>query len=136
MKPQICHEKGQDLVEYALVLPLFFLLILGLAEFSLLFFGYSTISNAAREAARAGVIAPTEACDTGCMNVRIEAAARELTTGLSAAELDVLISRPSADTIRVEVVYDAHLFTRIIAQVVGGTGTITLRSSATMRLEE
>ena len=51
-------EKGQDLVEFALVTPLLVLILLGILEFSLVMFCYNSISNAAREAARYGIIHP------------------------------------------------------------------------------
>jgi Flp pilus assembly protein TadG len=54
MNPRHGQERGQDLVEYALVLPLFLFLAFSIIELSLLFFDYITVSNAAREGARAG----------------------------------------------------------------------------------
>lgn len=50
-------ERGQDLVEFALVLPLLLLLVLGMAEISLVVLRHNTLSNAVREGARVGVIA-------------------------------------------------------------------------------
>jgi len=46
--------KGQGLVEFALVLPVFLLLMIGIIEFGWFFFIYSTANSAAREAARYG----------------------------------------------------------------------------------
>lgn len=44
--------RGQALVEFALVAPLFFLLIFGVIQFGILFGGQIGLSNAAREVAR------------------------------------------------------------------------------------
>lgn len=47
-------QSGAAAVELALVLPLFLLVIDGMMEFSLLMYDKAIVSNAAREAARAG----------------------------------------------------------------------------------
>jgi len=129
------RELGQDLVEYALVLPLFLLLILGIFEFSLLYFQYITVANAAREAARAGIVTPTESCDQGCIDSRVRDAARRLTAGLAQDDLNVVITHPSLDVIRVDVSYATALTTQPLIQAVGGDGSLTLRSSASMHRE-
>ncbi len=48
-------ERGQGLVEFALILPLFLLLVWGIIEFGRLLVMYTEVSNAAREAVRYGV---------------------------------------------------------------------------------
>src|SRR5919202_5532657 len=49
-----CHKRkpAQSMVEFALVVPLFLLLLLGLIDFSRLLFTYVSMTNAARELAR------------------------------------------------------------------------------------
>jgi Flp pilus assembly protein TadG len=47
------RERGQSLIEFALVVPLFLLLMLGLIDFSRLLFTYISVANGAREMARA-----------------------------------------------------------------------------------
>jgi Flp pilus assembly protein TadG len=47
------RDRGQSLIEFALVVPLFLLLMLGLIDFSRLLFTYISIANGAREMARA-----------------------------------------------------------------------------------
>ena len=49
------HERGATLVEAALVLPAFFLLLLGIFEFGLLFSTYHSMVGAVREGARYAV---------------------------------------------------------------------------------
>jgi Flp pilus assembly protein TadG len=49
-------EEGQGLVEFALVLPPLFLLLLGIVQFGFIFNTYITVASAAREAARSGSI--------------------------------------------------------------------------------
>jgi hypothetical protein len=49
-------EKGQALVEFAMVTPLFLLIFAGMSDFALLFKSYQTSLNAAREGARIAVL--------------------------------------------------------------------------------
>ncbi|MBN1919646.1 MAG: pilus assembly protein [Anaerolineae bacterium] len=52
------RSKGQGLVEFALILPLLLLILLGIFEFGRVLFIYSSLFNAAREGARYGVTSP------------------------------------------------------------------------------
>ena len=47
---------GQGLVEFALVLPLFLLLVFGILDLGLAVFSYNSITNAAREGARLAIV--------------------------------------------------------------------------------
>jgi Flp pilus assembly protein TadG len=49
-------EDGAELVEFALVLPLLLLMLLGIIDFGMLFQRYQVITNAAREGARLAVL--------------------------------------------------------------------------------
>lgn len=49
-------QKGQSLVEFALVIPFFLLLIFGLIYSGMLFHDYTSISNMARSAAREAAV--------------------------------------------------------------------------------
>jgi hypothetical protein len=50
------RTRGQSLVEFALVLPLFLLLVMAIADLGLSVFSYNTITNAAREAVRLAIV--------------------------------------------------------------------------------
>ena len=50
-------QNGQSVVEFALILPLLLLLTFGIIEFGFFVFNKQIITNAAREAARAGIVA-------------------------------------------------------------------------------
>jgi len=52
------EASGQGLVEFALILPLLLLILLGIFEFGRVLFIYSNLFNAAREGARYGVTSP------------------------------------------------------------------------------
>jgi len=50
------EERGQDLVEFALIAPILFLLLFGLMEFGVAIWHYNTLAQAAREGARAALV--------------------------------------------------------------------------------
>lgn len=49
-------DRGQSLVEFALVLPPLLLVIVGIIQFGLIFGGYATLTSAVRDGAREGTI--------------------------------------------------------------------------------
>lgn len=51
-------EKGQSLVEFAFIIPVLMLILLGVFDFGRAFYAYNAISNAAREGARYGTVCP------------------------------------------------------------------------------
>jgi hypothetical protein len=55
----IRREKGVAALEFAIVLPVLVLLILGICQFGILFYNQQVIINASREAARAGIVQRT-----------------------------------------------------------------------------
>jgi Flp pilus assembly protein TadG len=50
------EKRGQALVEFALIVPVFILLLVGLFDLGRGVFAFNTISNAAREAARVAIV--------------------------------------------------------------------------------
>ena len=69
------NEKGQSLVEFALILPLLLLLIMAIVQFGVVFNGYITVSNAAREGARVGIIEKNNAKVESKVNEAFDASA-------------------------------------------------------------
>lgn len=128
-------EQGQDLVEYALLLPLFLLLVLGIIEFGVLYFQYSTVTNLAREAARAGLLPISETCPLPCRIANAEAAGRSFADAAGLAGIVIDASSSTATISRVRVTFTTGLITRPMIEAVGGTGTVVLHTSATMNRE-
>jgi len=56
------RESGQAMVEFALVLPIFLLLVMGILDFGWLFYNYISVENSARNAARIACVEYTETC--------------------------------------------------------------------------
>lgn len=115
-------DRGQSTVEFALVLPLVLILLLGLLQVGLLLRDQLLVSSAAREAAREAAVS----ADSG----RIEAAAVRSAPNL---ELTVTVSGGDrrGDAIKVLVAAPPTQLPLVGAFVSGRT----LRASATMRLE-
>jgi Flp pilus assembly protein TadG len=56
MTNKLKNERGQTLVEFALVLPILVVLVLAIAQFGVAFNNYVTLTDAARAAARKGAV--------------------------------------------------------------------------------
>lgn len=137
MKLYFRHRaRGQAMAEFALLLPVLLLLTLGIFEFGRAYYSYSSIANAAREAARYGVINPTD--KTGMRNAGINTA---IALGLSTSNfliqcLDDTTPSPNiSDTycnfpfrVRVTVTYS---FTAVVPLI----PSFTMTSITTMRIE-
>ena len=76
--------RGQSLVEFALILPVFLMLLAGIIDFGFMFYSRITVINAAREGARDAVTAiDNPSSIPGLVNSSVSSAA----TGLVAADL-------------------------------------------------
>lgn len=120
------RKRGQELVEFALVLPVLILLILGMMEYSRAYYTSSLLQNAAREGARYGLLHPT---DTDTITTR----ARQFITGLNPDNLTIEVFTPDGDTnrgsrIRVTVSYQ---YESIVPFLRG----YTMRGNSTMHIE-
>ncbi len=82
--------RGQALVEFTIILPVFFLLVAGMFDFGLGIYSDLTLVNAAREGARLGVIDPGN-------TAAIESQVRALASNLDGSRLNVTVTceRPS-----------------------------------------
>lgn len=68
----IRNNRGQSLVEFALVLPVLTLLVFGIIDYGRLFNEFLVISHASREGARAGIVA---AATLSTVNAAVKSAA-------------------------------------------------------------
>ena len=74
------RDEGQAIVEFALVAPIFLLLVFGVVEFGRAWNVYQTLTDAAREGARTAVVANSP--------VTLDTVAYRINTNLFAAGLD------------------------------------------------
>lgn len=123
-------EHGQALVEMALVLPLFFLLLFGVIEMGRVGYAYITVTNATREGGRVATLGGTD----DQIMTSIKAAA----TALDSMSLTIIItpledSRQSGQDVKVDVTYPVQLVIPIISNVI--TNPVIVSSSIVMRQE-
>jgi len=130
------NPRGQDLVEYALIIPIFMAFVIVLLDLGRATYYYSTIHNAAREGARAGVVRPPIGfnCDGESDPSVIYNAARSKTTGLDNMQVLTTIICPDEHTLQVAVSYSFNPITPFV-EIIIGAPTVDLTSQATMRLE-
>ena len=69
------RTRGQALVEFALVIPIFLLMLAGMIDFGLGLYSYMTINNAARDGARLGATACSAVACTDPITARVGVAA-------------------------------------------------------------
>lgn len=124
------NEKGQALVEFAIILPILLILVMGIVQFGMVLNAYMTIENAAREGARRGIVGGS---DKEIKNLIIATSpnleAKNMTLIISPSEG----SRKSGDTLNVKIIYDYKLTIPIISNLFNKV--IELRSDMSMRME-
>lgn len=129
------REEGQAMVEFALVLPVFLLILCGIIDFGWLFYNQLSLNNACREGARYAVVNTAEGASTQAIENHI----KNLTTSVFANDgVDITIEYtsqgdPTAGDITVSLEADISFFTPVLSTVLGREKTIT--STVTMKVE-
>ncbi len=125
-------QTGQGLTEFALVVPLLMLMVVGLFDLGYAVFTYNMISNAAREGARVAIIRTHTDAD---IDARIYAAAPGL--NLPSCPTCITINpspnRTFDDPVHVTVTYTYVPMTPLLGQFLGGG--LVLSSTSTMVAE-
>ena len=132
-------EKGQALVEFALLVPIFLMLLFAIVDFGMGFHSWITVTNSAREGARLGAVHAT----TEKIIERVE----DTTTLINEdTNMEVFVTNAAdaggqpGESVVVKVDYDYDLITPLASLVAFISGdiigpTLTLSSTAEMRLE-
>ena len=128
-------ERGQGMVEFALVLPIFLLLVFAIMDFGMGFHAWLTVTNSAREGARLGAVRGTQA--------QIVTRVQDTSDSLNQANMTITVTNAQGtpgSSVVVDVDYDYTLITPLDALmgiVSGGAvgPSITFSSTADMRLE-
>jgi Flp pilus assembly protein TadG len=121
--------RGDSLIEFALLLPILMLMLMGIFDLSRAFYVHSVIANAAREGARYGV-----AHSDGSVQ-DVEDAAKALIVGLDPNEPTITVTCPTSETIHVDITYNFYVLTPLMAQFLSGQNYVILTSAATMYVE-
>ena len=124
-------EKGQSLVETALVLPILLLILTGIIDFGFLFNNYLIVSNASREGARSAVVGKTNSDITTV--VKTYASTLDKTKLTITITPDQAAARTKGVAVTVKVVYKYNLITPVIGAIM--PSPLNLAASTTMRYE-
>lgn len=125
----IKEQKGQSLVEFALLLPLLLLLICGVVDLGRLLFAYVSLNMTAQEAVRLGGLGQDDA--------EIISYSRNHVRVGDASELQVTISpgqstRKSGGNITVTLTYSLPLVTPLMTKIIPDP---VLSANSTIRVE-
>jgi len=128
-------DEGQAVVEFALVVPVLMLLIVGVFEFGRAWNAHQAVTDAAREGARIAVIAdPAITEDSVKTVVRGALAAVSLNADLAVIELTG-VNAPTGEPARVAVRYPYQFGLLKALHRTSGGGAVTLGSAFVMRNE-
>ena len=137
-------ERGAEIIELALVTPLFLLLIAAMFDFGFLFRNWEVVTNAAREGARIGVL-PDYVCDDTTTDVKDRVDDYMAASGISDTDaytvdvdtrtMDTAAGTFSACVVQVELTQPLPTL-GVIATLTGGAfGDVPVRANAIMRTE-
>jgi Flp pilus assembly protein TadG len=132
-------ERGQTLAEFALVIPIFLLILMGIFDMGRAVFAYSSITNAAREGTRLGIVNQ----NTGKITERANqmAAAADKAAAAVTIQISQSGSAPTANDcapvqIGCNVRVEYKTVFRAITPIVGAlVGNITLKAESVEPVE-
>jgi Flp pilus assembly protein TadG len=135
-------ERGAELLELAIVLPMLLVVFAAMIDFAVLFQRYQVVTNAAREGARVGILPDYATADVRA-RVNTYLAQSGLTAvapvpGVNYSSVEVSPGGPTMSVVTVTVQYPHQfIFLGPAIGLVGGSGmaNITLAAAATMRQE-
>ncbi|NLD50914.1 MAG: pilus assembly protein [Clostridiaceae bacterium] len=124
------NQKGQSIVETALILPIIILILTGIIDFGLLFNHYLVITNASREAAREAAV--------GTGDAELHIMVSNMTSSLDQARVTTTIYpaetlRKKGDEVTVTIEFDNMLLTPVISSII--PNPVHLTSRTVMRVE-
>ncbi len=123
------------MVEFALILPIFLLILCGIIDFGWLFYNQLSLNNACREGARYAVVNTADNADTQAIINHIE---NTTTTVFANDGIDITVAYsapadPTSGDITVSLEADISFFTPVLSTILGKEKTIT--STVIMKVE-
>jgi hypothetical protein len=130
------RQRGQSMVEFALVVPVFLILVFGIIDFGLGLRAWISITNAAREGARVGAVRGS--CSE--IEAQVMNTSGGLVTSASQIDIDPDCDGLAGDDIAVTVSYEYELITPLggMLSILGGVGlpaSFDIESTSHMRVE-
>lgn len=132
------RERGTSVVEMAIVLPLLLLLVFAVGEFGLMYQQWQTLTNAAREGARSGVVFRGSDCVPGTVQTEIEntVSTYMANTGVSLGAITTSSSGVCAGSgSTLQVTAQVPYSFAALPGLAGLQSSITLSATSTMRNE-
>ncbi|MHB9095211.1 MAG: TadE/TadG family type IV pilus assembly protein [Eubacteriales bacterium] len=129
-------EKGQAVVEMALILPILLMVIFGIIEFGRILNTYMIVTEISREGSRKGAVGGTDS------EIRTTVRSQVTDAGLDASlvhDSDIVITDPSTGTrprgtsLKVQVSYPVDIIAPYLGPLIGDPYIVT--SQTTMRVE-
>lgn len=122
-------QKGQSLVEFALVIPVLLLLLFGIVDFGRTFHAYLTIDHAGREVAREVSIKHNEDADED-IKTRVVTNINLLTND----NIDIVYpsGKEAGQEVYIVITYPVDFLTPVIGNIIG---SFDLENTTVMRLE-
>ncbi len=124
--------RGQAIVEFAIVFPVFILLVMMIVDFGRVVWYDNAISNGAREGARYAIINHPSRDDPA-----IRQYVREKAVGVPLVDADITITpavtRIARDPVKVSISYQFTPITPMVGDLIGGS--VTLDASSQMIVE-
>jgi hypothetical protein len=138
MKRDATYRSGQGLVEFALIVPLFLVLLLGMVEFGRAWMTKNILTGAAREAVRLAAVQVDFATSDNVAQARAKGVLNS--AGIDVPPAQVLVDQYDSPEpgLRVIVSYPFPLIVGGnfgLGRFFGGGGSITLKSETSMRRE-
>ncbi len=123
-------ENGQSMVEFALIMPILLLILVGIIEFGFMFSNFLTLTNASREAVRAISLGSSDASATQ--------RAKDTSINLDPTQIVVVINpsdsnRDPGDSVTVTITYEYDFLTPFMERIFGSD--FQLETDTTMRVE-
>lgn len=125
----IKNNRGQALVEFALILPVLMLLIVGVMEFGLIINQYMVVTEAAREGARSAALGDSNATITTV----VKTAASQIDTSQLTVTVSPATTRVRGSGVTVTVQKPIKTITKLINPFF--PAGFTVQGMATMRVE-
>ena len=124
------QERGQSVAEFALVLPLMMLILLGIVQFGMVFKQYITLTDAVREGSRKAAVARHRADRDSYVKGAVVSSGSDLGSGFKTTNVSVTSTWNHGEDVTVRATFP---FSINIIGIVVHSGTMT--STATERVE-
>ena len=145
LRSRLRQERGAELIEMALVLPLLMLILLGMIDFGFMFREMNVVTNAAREGARTGILPDYDDADIDArVQQYMDASGVDVTCSTGAGDCVVwapTITIPAtagsfqARDVRVMIFHDWTFMSPFAAWFGGSFTSVSLTGRAVMRVE-